>query len=661
MSIAPVVRRYGGAVLIVAVAGIVRWLLQPLLAFNLPFVTFFGAVFLCGWLYGLRPTVLAVLLSAVTANVLFFPPVDAGEHGALLNALGLGLFVAIGIGTGVLGESRLRALQRAQTEADESRQARAAGEEVAVEAEELAAQAEEFATQAEERALRLAAIVDSSDDAIISKDLDGRVQGWNPAAERIFGYTAAEMVGQSVFRLIPPDLHAEEHAILARIRRGEHVAHYETSRLRKDGQRILIALTVSPIRDAGGALVGASAIKRDVTDQRSLEAQLRHAQQLDAIGQLAGGVAHDFNNILTAISGYTALLLRNLPADDHRRPDVMGIQDAADRAVALTQQLLAFGRKQVMQPTVVDLREVLDDTGRMLRRLLGEHIDLAIVPGPIVSPVVADRGQLGQVLVNLAVNARDAMPDGGRLTIGARDTPLTEEYADSHLAVSPGSYVLLAVSDTGRGMTPEVRARIFEPFFTTKPRGKGTGLGLSTVFGIVKQCGGHIFVYSEPGQGTTVKIYLPRAEAAAGAVAPTVEAAPDAQRPGTILLVEDDASIRAVTRRLLETGGYTVLEAATPSKARDFAEHYAGPIHLLLTDVVMPEMSGPQLAALIREQRTDLPVLYMSGYADDAIVHHGRLDPGAEFLPKPFTPESLLRRVQQALGQGGADVTAAGA
>ncbi len=635
MSIPPVMRRYGGAVLVVAVAGVVRWLLQPLLDFNLPFVTFFGAVFLCGWLYGLRPTVLAALLSAVTADVLFFPPVDAAEHGVLLSALGLGLFVAIGIGIGILGEGRLRALERVQ--------------------------AEELVTQAEERALRLAAIVASSDDAIISKDLDGRVQGWNPAAERIFGYTAAEMVGQSVFRLIPPHLHAEEDEILARIRRGEHVAHYETTRLRKDGQQVLIALTVSPIRDAGGASVGASAIKRDITGQRSVEAQLRQAQQLEALGQLAGGVAHDFNNILTAIFGYTALLLRKVPADDHRRADVMGIQEAADRAAALTQQLLAFGRNQMIQPTVVDLREVLDNTGRMLQRLLGEHIELAIVPGPIVSPVFADRGQLGQVLVNLAVNGRDAMPHGGRLTIEAGDSPLTEEYAESHLAVSPGSYVLLAVSDTGDGMTPEVKARIFEPFFTTKPRGKGTGLGLSTVFGIVKQCGGHIFVYSEPGHGTTVKVYLPRAEGAAGAVAPAAEAPPDVRRPGTILLVEDDASIRAVTRRLLEIGGYTVLEAATPSKARDLAERSGGPIHLLLTDVVMPEMSGPQLAALIREQRTELPVLFMSGYADDAITRHGRLDPGAEFLPKPFAPDTLLRRVQQVLGQRGADVRAAGA
>jgi CheY-like chemotaxis protein len=333
----------------------------------------------------------------------------------------------------------------------------------------------------------------------------------------------------------------------------------------------------------------------------------------------------------------------------------MGIQDAAARAATLTQQLLAFGRKQMVQPTVVDLREALDDTGRMLRRLLGEHIDLVITPGPIVSPVLADRGQLGQVLVNLAVNARDAMPDGGRLTIEARDTPLTEEYADSHVAVSPGSYVLLAVSDTGQGMTPEVRARIFEPFFTTKPRGKGTGLGLSTVFGIVKQSGGHIFVYSEPGHGTTVKVYLPRAEGAARAVTPTAEAMPDVRRPGTILLVEDDTSVRAVTRRLLESGGYTVLEAATPSKARDFAERHGEPIHLLLTDVVMPEMSGPKLAALIQEQRPGLPVLYMSGYTD------ARLDPGAEFLPKPFAPDTLLRRVQQVLGRGGADVRTAGA
>ena len=660
MSIPPGVRRYGGAVLVVAVAGVARWLLQPLLGFDLPFITFFAAIFVTAWLFGFGPTLLAAGLSAAAAALLFFPPPHTqGE--VVVTGLGLALFVGIAVGAGVMGEGRLRALQRAQAGADEARQARAAAEEVAVGAEELATQAEESATQAEERALRLAAIVDSSDDAIISKDLDGTVRGWNPAAERIFGYTAAEMVGQSVFRLIPPELHAEEHAILARIRRGEHVAHYETTRLRKDGQRIVIALTVSPIRDAGGALVGASAIKRDVTGQRGLEAQLRHAQQLDAIGQLAGGVAHDFNNILTAISGYTAFLLRDLAADDRRRADLMGIQDAADRAATLTQQLLAFGRKQMVQPTVVDLREALDDTGRMLRRLLGEHIDLVITPGPIVSPVLADRGQLGQVLVNLAVNARDAMPDGGRLTIEARDTPLTEEYADSHLAVSPGCYVLLAVSDTGQGMTPEVRARIFEPFFTTKPRGKGTGLGLSTVFGIVKQSGGHIFVYSEPGHGTTVKVYLPRAEGAARAVTPIAEAMPDVRRPGTILLVEDDTSVRAVTRRLLESGGYTVLEAATPSKARDFAERHGGPIHLLLTDVVMPEMSGPKLAALIQEQRPGLPVLYMSGYTDDAIVHHGRLDPGAEFLPKPFAPDTLLRRVQQVLGRRGADGRTAGA
>ena len=263
---------------------------------------------------------------------------------------------------------------------------------------------------------------------------------------------------------------------------------------------------------------------------------------MDAIGQLAGGVAHDFNNILTVISGYCGLLLNRTPVSDPRREDVVGIQEAADRAAALTQQLLAFGRKQIMQPMVLDLREVIEDTGRMLRRLLGEHIQLAITTGPLLSPVFADRGQLSQVLVNLAVNARDAMPEGGSLTIEAQDAPLSEEYADTHLAVAPGAYVRLAVSDTGVGMTPEIQARMFEPFFTTKPAGKGTGLGLSTVHGIVKQFGGHMFVYSEPEQGTTIKIYLPRADATAVAEAPPEQIAA-VRGSETILVVEDDAEI----------------------------------------------------------------------------------------------------------------------
>ena len=664
-NLPPGFRRYGGATLAVAVAALIRWLLQPYFGFDLPFITFFAAVFVTAWLFGFGPTLLAVVLSATAALSLFFAPVTSKEDW-LVTIIGLALFVAIGLGTAAMGEGRLRAQRRAEAVAEESRQARTAAEESAIQAEEAAVEAEEAAAQAaesaalaEEQALRIAAIVESSDDAIIAKDLDGKIQSWNPAAERIFGYTAAEMVGQSVLRLVPPDLHTEEHEILARLRRGEHIAHYETMRLRKDGQRILIALTVSPIRDAGGDLIGASAIKRDITGQRGLEAQLRQAQQLEAIGQLAGGVAHDFNNILGAISGYVALVLRALPAGSPIRADVLGIQEAADRAAALTQQLLAFGRKQVMQPTVVDLREVLDDTGRMLRRLIGEHIDLAIMPGPMVSPVLADRGELGRVIVNLAVNARDAMPHGGRLTIEARDSPLTEEYAGSHLGVSPGQYVLLAVTDTGHGMTREVQARIFEPFFTTKPRGKGTGLGLSTVFGIVKQLGGHIFVYSEPGHGSTFKVYFPRAETAGGA---DLAGGPSDLWAGgteTVLVVEDDGAIRGLVRKVLETAGYTVMDAGAPREALDLARQHDGPIQLLLTDVILPELTGRDLADRLVRDRPDLVVLFMSGYADDAIVHQGRLDPDTAFLQKPFTPEALLRRVGEVLGRGGAGAAAA--
>ena len=385
---------------------------------------------------------------------------------------------------------------------------------------------------------------------------------------------------------------------------------------------------------------------------RASQAQLLHAQQLDAIGQLAGGVAHDFNNVLTAIAGYTAFLLEHLPPDDSRREDVLGIQAATERAAALTQQLLAFARKQVMLTEVINVDEVIADTGRMLRRLIGEHIDLALVTGPMLSPVLADRGQLSQILVNLALNARDAMPEGGRLTIEARDVPLTEEYADSHPGVEPGPYVRVAVSDTGHGMVPEVREHIFEPFFTTKPHGRGTGLGLSTVFGIVKQFGGHIFVNSEPGQGTTVKIYLPRAE---GAVTPAgvTHRSPAITGSETILVVEDEAEIRGIVRRVLETEGYTILEAATPGGALAEARQHSGPIHLLLTDVILPEMSGRQLADRLLADRPGLPVLFMSGYTDTAIVHQGRLDRGIDFLAKPFTPDTLLRRVREALDRVG--------
>jgi signal transduction histidine kinase/ActR/RegA family two-component response regulator len=550
------------AVFIVAVATLARFLLQPLVGHELPFITYFAAVFVSAWRLGWRPTALAVGLSALLAEWLFLPRVAGGGASGLLSLIGLGLFVAIGLGTASVGEGRLRALRRAEDQATEAQRLQGLAEDAAAEAEESMVQAEEEMNRAEAEARRA----------------------------------------------------------------DEQVVHTEAA----------------------------------LAQLRSVQTQLLHAQQLDAIGQLAGGVAHDFNNILTAIGGYCGLLLVDTPAGDPRRDDIVGIQEAAERAGALTQQLLAFGRKQLMQPAILDVREVIEDAGRLLRRLIAEDIELVISTGPILSPVLADRGQLGQVLVNLAVNARDAMPDGGQLTIEARDHPISEAYADAHLAIEPGPYVRIAVSDTGRGMTPEVKAHIFEPFFTTKPAGKGTGLGLATVYGIVKQFGGHIFVYSEPGHGTTVKVYLPRAEGVA-ITAMGEERAPPEAGLETLLLVEDDPGIRKVARRILEMQAYTVLVASTPNEALEVAAQFKGRIDLLLTDVVLPGLTGPRLAELLRRERPGLPVLYMSGYTDDAIVSNGHLAPDTEFLPKPFTPETLLRRVRQILDQDGAAGAAASA
>ena len=397
------------------------------------------------------------------------------------------------------------------------------------------------------------------------------------------------------------------------------------------------------------AVRSALALAASKARARSLEAQLAQSQRLEAVGRLAGGVAHDFNNILTAIGGYTDLLLADMAPTDARRQDVEEILRAAQRAAALTQQLLAFSRRQVMQPKVLDLNALVADIEKMLRRLIGEDILFATVLHPRTGNVRADPGQLEQVIVNLAVNARDAMPEGGRLTIETRSVELDESYRTEHPTVSPGPYVMLAVSDTGIGMDEETRTRIFEPFFTTKVRGKGTGLGLATVYGIVQQSGGHIWVYSEPGRGTTMRVYLPRVDAPADKLERPGDAPPqDLRGTETILLVEDEASVRAVTGQLLARNGYTVVEAADgPSAlALDIPK-----LDLLLTDVVMPGMSGRELANQLTARRPGLRVLYMSGYTDDAVVRHGMLEPGLSYLEKPFRPDALLRKVRETLGR----------
>jgi signal transduction histidine kinase len=401
----------------------------------------------------------------------------------------------------------------------------------------------------------------------------------------------------------------------------------------------------------GPAVRGALAFAASQARSRTLETQLAVSQRMEAVGRLAGGVAHDFNNILTAISGYADLLLADLPPSDDRRKDVEEIHQAAQRAASLTQQLLAFSRRQVLQPKVVDLNGLVRDIEKMLRRLIGEDILFATVLHPRLGNVRADPGQLEQVLVNLAVNSRDAMPDGGRLTIETRNVELDESYAADHPGVKPGRYVLLAVSDTGMGMDEETKARIFEPFFTTKVRGKGTGLGLATVYGIVQQTGGHIWPYSEPGKGTTMRVYLPRVDEPADPIEKPGAAPEELRGTETILLVEDEAQVRAVTRQLLERNGYTVLEARDGPSALALAEGSDGAtrVHLLLTDVIMPGMSGRDLATRLLAHRPDLRVVYMSGYTDDAVVRHGMLEPGLAYLEKPFRPATLLRKVREAL------------
>jgi two-component system cell cycle sensor histidine kinase/response regulator CckA len=401
--------------------------------------------------------------------------------------------------------------------------------------------------------------------------------------------------------------------------------------------------------DDAGTPVRAAGIGLDVTEWHVLQEQYRQSQKVESIGQLAGGIAHDFNNLLTAIHGYCEFVSNDLGPESPQQTDLAEIRRASDRASALTRQLLAFGRRQILEPRVFDLRESLRSIESMLRRLIGEDLKVVFRTTDDTARVKADPGQVEQVIVNLALNARDAMPQGGSLTLEVMTVELDQSYARQHASVRPGRYVMLSVSDTGVGMDAATQARIFEPFFTTKAPGRGTGLGLSTVYGIVKQSGGNIWVDSESGHGSTFKVYLPRVEDAVDQVtsppAPAVLTGSE-----TILVVEDEPGVRQLASRVLERCGYRVLVAATPNEALVLAQRYGDPIHLLMTDVVLPEMSGRSLASQMTTSRPAMRVMYMSGYTDDAIVHHGVLDLDTPFLQKPFTPEVLARKVRAVLG-----------
>jgi len=511
--------------------------------------------------------------------------------------------------------------------------------------------------RADDEARRLAAIVEATEDAVVALAIDGAILSWNEGAERTFGWREDEVVGRSIFGLIDPGRHEEERAILARVAAGERVSRYETERPTRNGGRVVVSLTPSPIFDEAGAVQCAAVILRDVTDERKLQAQLRQAQKMEAVGRLAGGVAHDFNNLLTVIKGNAGLLLDDLPPGSPLREDVEEIDRASQRASDLTRQLLAFSQRQVLQPRVVDLNAAVVEMKRMLRRLIEENVSIEVTLAPGAVRVTADPGQVEQVVLNLAVNARDAMPHGGVVEIVTSVASVPPEPRSGWpYYVVAGEYVRLEVCDSGVGMEPHVLQHLFEPFFTTKPAGKGTGLGLSTVYGIVKQSGGYVWAETEPGAGSRFTVLLPRADADAEAAAPAAGEASPAAAAGagaTVLLVEDEELVRALARRVLARAGYRVLEAGGGHEALEVAAAHAGDIDLLLTDVVMPGGGGPHLARAMARVRPSTRVLFMSGYPGDAITHHG-LPLDVDLLAKPFAPATLLHRVADALaGRGG--------
>ena len=624
----------------------------------------------------------------------------------------------------------------------------------------------------------LASIVQSSDDAIISGSLDGNILTWNQGAERIYGYAASEVIGKSAAILVPPDQLEEIRVILEKIRRGEHISHHETVRCTKDGRRIDVSLSVSPMRDASGILIGVSTIARDITERKRaaetlrasqqiiegiinaipvsvfwkdknhvflgcnavfardagfadpkdiigkddyqmvwrdqaekfraddrqviesgcsklsieesqttpagntiriltskiplrcsngeisgvlgtymditerkrLEAQLFQSQKMETVGKLAGGIAHEFNSIMTAIIGHSELLLIDLPRESPLCKNAREIRQSADRAAALTRQLLAYGRKQILQPGILDLNSILAGMENMLRHLAGDKGEVRITPGAGLKAVKADAGQIEQVIVNIAMNAADAMPNGGTLSLETANVTLDESYASRFPGLKAGEYVMLAISDTGAGMSEAVRTRVFEPFFSTKPVGQGTGLGLATCYGILKQSGGHISVYSEPARGTTFRIYLPPVEAPANIPVQRIDA-PDLPRgTETILLVEDDCALREMAVILLTRLGYTVLSAANGVEALSLKQQRGvGHVDLLFTDVVMPHMSGKELADRVRVLYPHTRILFTSAYTENSIVHQGVLDAGVALLQKPFTPGALACKVRETL------------
>jgi two-component system cell cycle sensor histidine kinase/response regulator CckA len=495
---------------------------------------------------------------------------------------------------------------------------------------------------------RFQAFMDHSPTICFVNDEDGRCLYINQQVERALGMRVGERVGKTARDIWPLELAQKIEENDRKVLAARRPMGMEETVPRRDGTLTHWFVLKFPFQDGSGRrLLGGVAV--DISERKQLEEQLFQAQKMEAIGRLAGGIAHDFNNLLTVITGFSDILQSGMSADDASRPMVDEIKKAGDRASGLTRQLLAFSRKQVLLPQVLSLNDLMADMDKMLRRMIGEDINLVTDSSPDLGQIMADKGQIEQVLLNLVVNARDAMPQGGKLILETRNAQLDDAYAAAHPGARPGPYVMVSVSDTGCGMTAEMLSHIFEPFFTTKGEGKGTGLGLATVFGVVKQSEGTIDVYSSPGQGTTFKLYFPRLQAPAETRGPEAVVTSLPKGTETILLVEDADPVRTLAREVLQRGGYTVLEAHDGGEALLISERYKNLIHLLVTDVVMPQLGGPALAKLLHAARPDLKVLYLSGYTDDAVFRHGLLEGETAFLQKPFAVQALARKVRDVL------------
>lgn len=494
-------------------------------------------------------------------------------------------------------------------------------------------------------------LVENALDIIYTHDLDGRFTSANKALEEVLGYATAEVPTKNIADIITPESRKPAMELMADLLAGKETSVSEFEVLARDGRRVTLEVNAKVV-EQNGVAVGIQGIARDITERKNLEQQFLQSQKMEGIGRLAGGIAHDFNNMLTAINGYSDLALRQLATDVAARKYIGEVKKAAERSALLTSQLLAFSRRQVLRNEKIKVNDAITETSSLLKRLISEDIDLATSLNPDAGTIEADPGQLSQVLMNLAINARDAMPEGGKLTIETSNVFVDPEYADSHVGILPGAYVMISVSDTGTGMTPEVQEQIFEPFFTTKGPGKGTGLGLATVYGIVKQSGGSIFVYSETGLGTSFKIYFPRIMSGEEEV--VLKKKTSVSLPWgteTILLAEDEDAVRSLSRQLLESCGYKVIEARDGIEALEILEAAAGEIDLLVTDVVMPRMGGRELAEKIGETMPDLPILFTSGYTGDAVIRHGVLGTTLNFVAKPFELDDVARKVREMLDE----------